>query len=163
MSSPTRSSTRANTASWARRCPPDLVTGDDVDDVASYVAYVAGRTDVSVRLRRPPADDHDRGDAPGRRRGRRRRRQEGVRGQRLRLVPHVRAGRRERKGRPRPRQAQGIRPTANKPLEDFIHESIVDPNAYVEKGFPQGVMPAFNTLPPGTIDALVAFLSSSGK
>jgi mono/diheme cytochrome c family protein len=52
---------------------------------------------------------------------------------------------------------------AGKPLEDFIHESIVDPNAYVEKGFPQGVMPNFSTLPPATVDALVKFLASAAK
>jgi cytochrome c2 len=54
--------------------------------------------------------------------------------------------------------------TAGKPLEDFIHESIVDPNAYVEKGYPKGVMPeSFSSLPKSTIDALVAFIAQSAK
>ena len=52
---------------------------------------------------------------------------------------------------------------ANKPLEDFTHESIVDPNAYVEKGYSPGVMPDFSKLPQNTLDALVAFLAQSAK
>ncbi len=32
--------------------------------------------------------------------------------------------------------------TAKKPLADFVHESIVDPEAYIEKSFQKGVMPA---------------------
>src|SRR4051794_263396 len=52
---------------------------------------------------------------------------------------------------------------ANKPIEDFAHESIVAPNDYVEKGYPKGVMPDFSHLPKNTIDALVAFLVQSAK
>jgi cytochrome c2 len=52
---------------------------------------------------------------------------------------------------------------AGKPLEDFIHESIVDPNAYVEKGFPKGVMPDFSHLPDSTVQALVKYLAASAK
>ena len=52
---------------------------------------------------------------------------------------------------------------AGKPLDAFIRESIVDPNAYVEKGFPKGVMPDFSHLPKSTVDALVAFLAQSAK
>lgn len=50
---------------------------------------------------------------------------------------------------------------AGKPLEAFIHESIVNPNAYVQPGFPKGVMPPFSGLPAATIDALVKFLAAS--
>ena len=50
-----------------------------------------------------------------------------------------------------------------KPLEDFIRESIVDPNAYVEQGFPKGVMPPFSTLPKDQLDALVQYLAESAK
>ena len=46
---------------------------------------------------------------------------------------------------------------AGKPLEDFIKESITDPNAYVQPGFPKNVMPPFN-LPADQLDALVKFL-----
>src|SRR3954447_2266272 len=52
---------------------------------------------------------------------------------------------------------------AKKPVEDFTHESIVAPNDYVEEGFPKGVMPDFSHLPKNTIDALVAFLVQSAK
>ena len=53
---------------------------------------------------------------------------------------------------------------AGKPLPDFVKESIVDPNAYVQPGFPKGVMPPFSSLPTDKLDALVQFLiqSSSG-
>ena len=48
--------------------------------------------------------------------------------------------------------------TAGKPLPDFVHESIVNPKAYIEKGYPP-VMPSFASLPKSQIDALVAFLT----
>jgi cytochrome c551/c552 len=48
--------------------------------------------------------------------------------------------------------------TAGKPLDAFVHESIVSPKAYVEKGY-QPVMPSFASLPKSQIDALVAFLT----
>ncbi len=51
--------------------------------------------------------------------------------------------------------------TAGKPLEDFIRESIVNPNAYVQPGFPKGVMPPFSTLPNDQLDDLVQFLASA--
>jgi cytochrome c oxidase subunit II len=48
---------------------------------------------------------------------------------------------------------------AGKPLEDFIRESIVDPSAYVEKGFPDNVMPhTYSSLPKQQLDALVQYL-----
>jgi cytochrome c oxidase subunit 2 len=52
---------------------------------------------------------------------------------------------------------------AGKPLEDFVKESIVDPNAYVQPGFPKSVMPAFATLPKDQLDALAKFLIDSSK
>jgi cytochrome c oxidase subunit 2 len=51
---------------------------------------------------------------------------------------------------------------AGKPLEDFTKESIVDPNAYVQPGFPKGVMPPF-ALPDDQLNALVSFLIDSSK
>ena len=51
---------------------------------------------------------------------------------------------------------------AGKPLEAFVKESIVDPNAYVQPGFPKGVMPPFN-LPADQLDALVSFLTKGSK
>jgi cytochrome c oxidase subunit 2 len=52
---------------------------------------------------------------------------------------------------------------AGKPLENFVKESIVDPNAYIQPGFPKNVMPAFATLPADQLDALVKFLIDSSK
>jgi cytochrome c551/c552 len=48
---------------------------------------------------------------------------------------------------------------AKQPLAAFVHESIVDPNKYVEKGFPKGVMPSFKQLPASDVQALVDFLT----
>jgi len=52
---------------------------------------------------------------------------------------------------------------AGKPLEDFVRESIVDPNAYVQPGYNRNVMPPFANLPKDQIDSLVQFLTSSSK
>jgi cytochrome c551/c552 len=43
-------------------------------------------------------------------------------------------------------------------LEQFVKDSIVDPNAYVQPGY-QPIMPSFKSLPPDQVDALVAFLT----
>ncbi|NPA06563.1 MAG: cytochrome c [Chloroflexi bacterium] len=42
--------------------------------------------------------------------------------------------------------------------EEYIRQSIVDPNAYIVEGFPEGLMPSYSDLPPEQIDALVAYL-----
>jgi cytochrome c oxidase subunit 2 len=48
---------------------------------------------------------------------------------------------------------------AGVPLEEFVRESIVDPNEYVEPGFSANVMPAtYNELPEEQLDALVQYL-----
>jgi cytochrome c oxidase subunit 2 len=52
--------------------------------------------------------------------------------------------------------------TAGKPLTAFVHESIADPNAYIEKGYPKNVMPIFN-LPKQQLDALVQYLVQSSS
>ena len=53
---------------------------------------------------------------------------------------------------------------AGQPLEQFIRQSIVDPNAYVQPGFPKGIMPTtFSSLPKAQLDALVKYLASGGK
>ena len=44
-------------------------------------------------------------------------------------------------------------------LEEYVHTSIVDPNAYVVPGFPKGVMPAFTSLSETQVADLVAFLT----
>ena len=53
---------------------------------------------------------------------------------------------------------------AGKPLEEFIRESIVNPTAYVEPGYPKGVMPStYAGLPKAQLDALVKFLAGGAK
>jgi cytochrome c oxidase subunit 2 len=52
---------------------------------------------------------------------------------------------------------------AGKPLQPFVRQSILDPGAYVEKGF-QNVMPPFKgKLSDAELNALVAFLTGKGK
>ena len=53
---------------------------------------------------------------------------------------------------------------AGKPLVAFVRESIVDPNAYIEKGYQPNIMPStFKSLPPQQLDALVQFLTGGKK
>src|SRR5438105_4543170 len=53
---------------------------------------------------------------------------------------------------------------AGKPLQDFVRESIVNPNAYIQPGYPRNVMPAnFGQLPKAQLDALVSFLTQKGS
>lgn len=47
---------------------------------------------------------------------------------------------------------------AGQPLDEFVRESIVQPDAYVEQGFPKGVMPAWSGDDKQLAD-LVAFLT----
>ena len=48
---------------------------------------------------------------------------------------------------------------ANQPLADFTRTSITDPNEYVEEGFPEGIMPAYDQLSDEELNNLVAFLT----
>jgi cytochrome c551/c552 len=48
---------------------------------------------------------------------------------------------------------------AKRPLGPFVRESIVDPNAYIQPGFPKGVMPSFKQLSTSDVNALVQFLT----
>ena len=54
---------------------------------------------------------------------------------------------------------------ANMPLEAFVKQSIVDPNAYIAPGYKKGIMPSNfgQTLSAAKIDTLVAYISSGGK
>ena len=49
--------------------------------------------------------------------------------------------------------------TANQPLADFTRTSIMSPNEYVEEGFPEGIMPAYDKLSDDDLNNLVAFLT----
>jgi len=48
---------------------------------------------------------------------------------------------------------------AKKPLAPFVQESIVNPDAYVQSGYPPHVMPSFASLSKAEVDALVKFLT----
>jgi len=48
---------------------------------------------------------------------------------------------------------------ANQPLADFTRTSISNPNEYVEEGFPEGIMPAYDQLSDDDLNNLVAFLT----
>jgi cytochrome c oxidase subunit 2 len=54
---------------------------------------------------------------------------------------------------------------AGQPLDQFVRTSIVDPNAYVEPGFPKGTMPTnFGTkIKKADLDTLVQYLIQSSK
>ncbi len=54
---------------------------------------------------------------------------------------------------------------AGTPLEQFVRESIVDPGAYVEPSYPDGVMPGNfgQTIKKSDLDALVQYLVASSK
>jgi cytochrome c oxidase subunit II len=54
---------------------------------------------------------------------------------------------------------------AGQPVETFVHDSIVDPNAYIEKGYHPNVMPATfgQALSKQELGALVQYLISSSK
>jgi cytochrome c oxidase subunit 2 len=59
-----------------------------------------------------------------------------------------------------PAEAKG----ADKPLEEFIRESILEPDAYVEPGYQAGVMPSFESqIPAKDLDALVQYLAENAK
>ena len=51
---------------------------------------------------------------------------------------------------------------AKQPLAAFVHDSIVDPNKYIQKGYPANVMPkSYASLPPTDLKDLVDFLTTS--
>jgi cytochrome c oxidase subunit 2 len=54
---------------------------------------------------------------------------------------------------------------AHQPLTAFVHQSIVDPNAYIQPSFPKGVMPQNfgQTLSKTQLGALVTFLVQSAQ
>jgi len=54
---------------------------------------------------------------------------------------------------------------AHQPLEKFIHDSIVTPNAYIQPGFAKGIMPQNfgTTIPPDQLNTLVQYLIASSK
>ena len=50
---------------------------------------------------------------------------------------------------------------ANQPVANFTRTGITDPSAYIEEGFPDGVMPAYDQLSDEDVNNLVAFLTQN--
>jgi cytochrome c2 len=144
--------------------PKNLVEGEDVDDVAAYVAYVAGSPKNSVTASAPPATTTTPGSSGGgggaaNAAGKKAFVDNGCNS----CHTLADAGATGTIG-PDLDKLKTFATTANMPLEGFIRESIVHPDDYVEKGYPKGVMPStFGSLPKSTIDALVAYLVASAK
>jgi len=144
--------------------PKDIVTGSDVDDVADYVAAVVGpRKGVTIAAPPPPAPTTTGATPPGG-------------GANLAAGKAAFAangcaachtfGPANSTGTIGPDldKLKAYAAAANMPLEKFIHESIVNPDAYIEKGYTKGVMPTtFKSLPTGTLNELVAFLATQAK
>jgi cytochrome c2 len=145
--------------------PRNLVKGQAVDDVAAYVASVAGLTkpgETTATATTPPPTTTGGGGGGG--------------GDLLAAGKKafsdngcgachtLKAAGSNGKIGPDLDKLKAYAAAAHQPLDAFIHESIVKPNAYVEKGFPPNVMPTtFASLPKSTLDALVAFLAASAK
>ena len=144
--------------------PKDLVQGENVDDVAAYVAFVAGRPKNSVTASAPPATTTTPGTSGGgggaaSAAGKKAFVDNGCNS----CHTLTAAGATGTIG-PDLDKLKTFATAANMPLESFIRESIVHPDDYVEKGFPKGVMPStFASLPKSTLDALVAYLVASAK
>jgi cytochrome c oxidase subunit 2 len=145
--------------------PKNLVTGAGVDDVAAYVAYVAGQKGVSVTATAAPAPTTTQAAPPS-----------GGGGANLAAGKQAfmdngcgachtlaAAGSNGTVG-PDLDKLKTYAAAANMPLDQFIRESIVKPNAYIQKGYAKGIMPtSFASLPKSMLDALVAFLAASAK
>jgi cytochrome c2 len=144
--------------------PKNLVKGSDVDDVAAYVAAVAGpRKGVSISAPAPPATTTQ-GTPPAGGGGDLAAGKAAFAANGCSSCHTLAAAGSHGTVGPDLDKLKQYATTASMPLDAFIRESIVKPDAYVEKGYPKGVMPAsFASLPKGTLDALVAFLAASAK
>jgi cytochrome c2 len=149
--------------------PKNLVKGPDVENVAAYVAAVAGRTGVSISAPPPSAGTTTTSTTgsttqPSGGGGNLAAGKSAFASNGCGACHTLTAAGTSGTVGPDLDKLKTYASAAGKPLEAFIHESIVDPNAYVEKGYPKGVMPtSFGSLPKNTLDALVAFLAASAK
>jgi cytochrome c2 len=143
--------------------PRNLVKGEAVDDVAAYVASVAGVSQEAGATTSTPAATTPTTTTGGGGGNLAAGKQAFMNNGCGACHTLTAAGANGKIG-PDLDKIKGFAKAANQPLDAFIHESIVKPDAYVEKGFPKGVMPhTFASLPKATLDALVAFISDSAK
>jgi cytochrome c2 len=144
--------------------PKNLVTGSAVDDVAAYVAYVAGQKGVSVTATAAPAPTTTQAAPPTGGGGNIAAGKQAFTANGCTACHTLAAAGANGKIGPDLDKLKTYAANAHMPLDQFIRESIVKPNAYIEKGYPKGVMPeSFASLPKSTLDALVAFLAASAK
>lgn len=155
-----------NYGSTGPTMPKNLVTGSDLEDVASYVAYVAGMKKNSVEAAAPSGTATNPGSATGAGGG----------------AADANAGKQAFMDNgcnschtfkaagatgtigPDLDKLKQYAQAAGQDEQAFVKESIVNPDAYVEKGYQKGVMPhTFASLPGGTIANLVAFLVANAK
>ena len=89
----------------------------------------------------------------------------GLQPERLLELPHADRGQGNRHVGPDLDKLAAYARQAKQPLEPFIHESIVDPNAYIQPGYPKSVMPETfgQNLTKEQLDHLVAFLVESAQ
>ena len=127
--------------------PAGLVKGDDAKDVAAYVGYAANRRgeDAGALAAGRPGGGHER--------------RADLHGGRLRRLPQALQGRRERQHRPEPRRPGLVERRQAASPEEFVRQSILDPEAVVAKGYQAGVMPSFEgKLTDKQLQALVDYL-----
>jgi cytochrome c2 len=145
--------------------PKNLVTGSGVDEVAAYVAYVITHPSATVAATAAPPPTTTQGTPPTTGGG------GNLAAGKAAFTANgcnachtlAAAGSTGTVG-PDLDKLKTYAADAKMPLDAFIRESIVKPNAYIEKGYAKGVMPeSFASLPKSTLDALVAFLSASAK
>jgi cytochrome c2 len=145
--------------------PRNLVKGSDVEDVAAYVAAVAGpQKGVSIQAPAPPPTTTQTSPPPTSGGGNLAAGKSAFTDNGCGACHTLTAAGSHGTVGPDLDKLKSYASTAKKPLNAFILESIVKPSAYVEKGYPNGVMPtSFAALPKNTLDALVAFLAASAK
>jgi mono/diheme cytochrome c family protein len=152
-----------NYGSTGPTMPTNLVKGQAVDDVAAYVASVAGLTKpgetTATAATPPPSTSGDGGGGNLVAAGKKAFLDNGCG-----ACHTLKAAGSNGKIGPDLDKLKAYATAAHQPLDAFIRESIVKPNAYIEKGYPPNVMPStFASLPKSTLDALVAFLAASAK
>lgn len=145
--------------------PKNLVTGSGVDDVASYVAYVITHPGASVTAAAAPPPTTTQGGAPPPSGGGNLAAGKAAFSANGCAACHtLSAANATGKIGPDLDKLKTYAAAAKKPLNDFIRESIINPNAYIQPGYAKGIMPtSFSSLPKNTLDALVAFLAASAK
>jgi mono/diheme cytochrome c family protein len=129
--------------------PKNLYTGQDAEDVAAYVAGAAGTGKVNAP---PPSELGTDGKAVFANNGCGACHTLTAAGSKGTIGPDL-------------DKLPAYATQAKQPLEPFVRQSIVNPNAYIQPGFPKNVMPQTfgSSLSKAQLDALVQYLISSSK